>query len=159
MTKREAKEPPKQLDLPSAPAPDPPIKVLPMQLRIGDRISDERSEWRVIVRSVHDGWRERRCISECSGLATRRRRRSICRNHLSSFTRHFWCLVCRSRLARFIEMTPECSQRDSESDSGVANTRLVVRRGGEAGAHHPVAAPGECPGRKPPLRMTGLSEW
>jgi hypothetical protein len=36
---------------PPAPTPSPPtLKVLPMQLQIGDRLVDERSEWRVAGR-------------------------------------------------------------------------------------------------------------
>src|SRR5262249_42389083 len=52
MPKRPAKKPDKQLDLP-APAPTAPpttIKVLPMQLRVGDRLADETGEWEVIGR-------------------------------------------------------------------------------------------------------------
>ena len=54
MARRPAKKSDKQLDLPSpAPAPQPPttIKVLPMQLRVGDRLADETGEWEVIGRS------------------------------------------------------------------------------------------------------------
>ena len=52
MAKRPAKKTDKQLDLP-APAPPPAplaIKVLPTQLQLGDRLVDERSEWRVAGR-------------------------------------------------------------------------------------------------------------
>jgi hypothetical protein len=50
MAKRPGKKPEKQLDLPSAPSPPPTIKVLPTQLQLGDRLVDERSEWRVAGR-------------------------------------------------------------------------------------------------------------
>src|SRR5215831_6816518 len=50
MAKRPAKKPEKQLDLPSAPSRPPTAKVLPMQLRIGDRIKDETAEWKVVGR-------------------------------------------------------------------------------------------------------------
>ena len=53
MARRPAKKSDKQLDLPSpAPGPPPPttIKVLPMQLRVGDRLADETGEWEVIGR-------------------------------------------------------------------------------------------------------------
>lgn len=52
MVKRPAKKADKQLDLP-APAPTAPpttIKVLPMQLRVGDRLADETGEWEVVGR-------------------------------------------------------------------------------------------------------------
>ena len=51
MPKRPAKKPDNQLYL-RAPAPAPPttIKVLPMQLRVGDRLADETGEWEVIGR-------------------------------------------------------------------------------------------------------------
>src|SRR5262245_29837551 len=48
---RPQKKQDKQLDLPTpTPAPAPPttIRVLPMELRIGDRLADERGEWQVI---------------------------------------------------------------------------------------------------------------
>jgi hypothetical protein len=51
MPRRPAKKPDKQLDLPSAPPPAPQaIKVLPTQLQLGDRLVDERGEWRVAGR-------------------------------------------------------------------------------------------------------------
>ena len=52
MPKRPAKKPDKQLDLPAPAPPAPPttIKVLPMQLRVGDRLADETGEWEVIDR-------------------------------------------------------------------------------------------------------------
>ena len=62
------------------------------------------------------------------------------------------CLVCCSILARFIKMTP-VSDLSWSALNGLnrmrefRDTRLVVRRGGGAGAHHPVAAPCEWPGR------------
>ena len=52
MAKRPAKKADKQLDSP-APAPPPAplaIEVLPTQLLLGDRLVDERSEWRVAGR-------------------------------------------------------------------------------------------------------------
>ena len=52
MAKRPAKKADKQLDSP-APAPPPAplaIEVLPTQLPLGDRLVDERSEWRVAGR-------------------------------------------------------------------------------------------------------------
>src|SRR5438309_677135 len=33
-----------------APSTPPPLRVLPMQLQLGDRLVDERDEWRVIGR-------------------------------------------------------------------------------------------------------------
>src|SRR5215469_5808538 len=52
MPKRPTKKPDKQLALPAPPPPTPPttIKVLPMQLRVGDRLADETGEWEVIGR-------------------------------------------------------------------------------------------------------------
>jgi|SRR5215470_5590293 len=52
MPKRPTKKPDKQLDLPAPAPPTPPttIKVLPMQLRIADRLADETGEWEVIGR-------------------------------------------------------------------------------------------------------------
>ncbi len=49
MAKRPAKKPEKQLDLP-APAPPLTTKVLPMQLKPGDRLTDSTGEWEVIGR-------------------------------------------------------------------------------------------------------------
>jgi hypothetical protein len=43
--------------------PEPPAnatkRVPPMELRIGDRITDETGEWEVIGRPFHDGGREK----------------------------------------------------------------------------------------------------
>ena len=53
MARQPSKKSDKQLDLPSpAPGPPPPttIKVLPVQLRVGDRLADETGEWEVIGR-------------------------------------------------------------------------------------------------------------
>jgi len=52
MAKRATKKPEKQLDLPRAPAPAPPAtrRVLPMELRVGDRLVDETGEWEVVGR-------------------------------------------------------------------------------------------------------------
>jgi hypothetical protein len=52
MAKRPAKKAEKQLDLP-VPAPAPPpttTKILPIQLRVGDRLKDETGEWEVAGR-------------------------------------------------------------------------------------------------------------
>ena len=50
MAKRRGKKPEKQLDLPSPSAQPPTIKVLPMQLHVGDHISGETGEWEVVGR-------------------------------------------------------------------------------------------------------------
>ena len=52
MPKRPAKKADKQLDLaaPAPPAPPTTIKVLPMQLPVGDRLNAETGEWEVIGR-------------------------------------------------------------------------------------------------------------
>jgi hypothetical protein len=55
-------QPAKKPEPSKAPAP---IRVLPMELRIGDRLADERSEWQVIGRPYstaggQDGPRSRR---------------------------------------------------------------------------------------------------
>jgi hypothetical protein len=52
VAKRVAEKPDKQLDLPAPAPPAPPttIEVLPMQLRVGDRLADETGEWEVIGR-------------------------------------------------------------------------------------------------------------
>jgi hypothetical protein len=42
-----AKPKPEEKPAPSTP---PPLRVLPMQLQLGDRLSDERAEWRVVGR-------------------------------------------------------------------------------------------------------------
>ncbi len=47
MAKRPAKKSDKQLDLP---APPTTTQVLPMQLQIGDRLTDATGEWEVIGR-------------------------------------------------------------------------------------------------------------
>jgi hypothetical protein len=47
--RRSVKKHVKQLDLP-APAPPATTRVLPMQLRVGDRITDETGEWEVVDR-------------------------------------------------------------------------------------------------------------
>jgi len=49
MAKRSAKKQDKQLDLP-APGHPATTKVLPMQLRVGDRIADETGDWEVVGR-------------------------------------------------------------------------------------------------------------
>jgi hypothetical protein len=49
MTKRSTKKPDKQLDLPT-PAAATASRVLPMQLRVSDRLTDETGEWDVIDR-------------------------------------------------------------------------------------------------------------
>jgi len=50
MAKRPAKKPEKQLVLPSTPASPPTLRILPTQLRIGDRLADETGEWEVVSR-------------------------------------------------------------------------------------------------------------
>jgi hypothetical protein len=52
MPKRPAKKPTKQLDLPAAPAPQPQptINVFPMELRVGNRLTDETGEYEVVGR-------------------------------------------------------------------------------------------------------------
>jgi len=49
MARRPAKKPDKQLDLPAAP-PATTTRVLPMELRTGDRITDETGDWEIIAR-------------------------------------------------------------------------------------------------------------
>ena len=50
--KKRQKAKPTQPPLPGLPPPDPPgtIRVLPMQLQIGDRMSDSSGEWEVVGR-------------------------------------------------------------------------------------------------------------
>jgi len=50
MPKRPAKKPDKQLDLPAAPHLHPSTRVLPMQLQVGDRMTDSSGEWEVVGR-------------------------------------------------------------------------------------------------------------
>ncbi len=47
MAKRPAKKPEKHLDLPTPPPPTT-TRTLPMQLQVGDRLTDETGEWEVI---------------------------------------------------------------------------------------------------------------
>ena len=47
MPKRGAKKPNKQLDLPAAPTT---TKILPMELRVGDRLTHETGQWEVVGR-------------------------------------------------------------------------------------------------------------
>ena len=50
--KREKKTKPSQHPLPGMPPPEPPgtARVLPMQLQIGDRMTDSTGEWEVVGR-------------------------------------------------------------------------------------------------------------
>jgi len=58
MAKQPSKKPEKQLDrqldrqpdLPPTPASPPTTKVLPMQLQVGDRMTDSTGDWEVIGR-------------------------------------------------------------------------------------------------------------
>lgn len=78
MARRSGKEkkPEKQLDLPSAPAPPTATKVLPMQLLLGDRITDETGECEIIRRpfttaggtTAHVGVRRRVGQPDVTGL-------------------------------------------------------------------------------------------
>jgi len=56
MAQRPAKKPKRQLDLPT-PAPTTTTPVLPMQLQIGDRFTDEEGEWEIATRpwTTHGG--------------------------------------------------------------------------------------------------------
>ena len=47
MPKRGAKKPDKRLDLPAAPTT---TKILPMELRVGDRLTDETGQWEAVGR-------------------------------------------------------------------------------------------------------------
>ena len=47
MPKRGAKKPDKRLDLPAAPTT---TKILPMELRVGDRLTHETGQWEVVGR-------------------------------------------------------------------------------------------------------------
>jgi hypothetical protein len=51
--KKRQKAKPVQSPLPGMPPPEPPgtVRVLPMQLQIGDRMTDSTGEWEVIGRS------------------------------------------------------------------------------------------------------------
>ena len=49
MAKRPSKKTDKQLDLPAPPLAST-TRILPMDLRVGDRLTDERGEWRVVNR-------------------------------------------------------------------------------------------------------------
>ena len=49
---KKAKSKPAQPDLPAKPPPEPPgtTRLLPMQLQIGDRMTDSTGEWQVVGR-------------------------------------------------------------------------------------------------------------
>jgi len=56
--KRPEKNPkPVQPPLPGMPSPEPPgtVRLLPMQLQIGDRLSDSTGEWEVVGRRYSTG--------------------------------------------------------------------------------------------------------
>jgi len=60
MARRPAKKKPdKQLDLP-APSPEITTRVLPMELRLGDRLTDETGEYEIVGRPYTTKCREGR---------------------------------------------------------------------------------------------------
>ena len=84
-TKKRPKAKPVQPPLPGMPPPDPPgtSRVLPMLLRIGDRLTDETGVYEIIGRPYRQT-RGRTCTSACGESITPKSQRSGCTPRMSA---------------------------------------------------------------------------